>query len=576
MKYIFYCLLILIPVKTSSQGCQSQTKTALSIISELGKKDNSYIQIKTDSLASAIDSSCSKTFLLINQLSGSLQLENGNTKEAQIHFSKALEIAKENNFKIEQKTLYRLMSQVYEFNDNYEEAMKVVSIALNIRCSPKSVMCVKEEVKSLISKAEILRNLGEIEKSIFHLDEAIEQMEQGIYSDSLQRLTISKVMGVIYQEELHDFESALESFLEGLNYAPHGHNSKFIMQNNVGNAYVMMQKVDKAVNYYRKTLDATSDPRYTYRPLVGLGDIYMFMKHNYAKGLEYYSAAYKEAVKTGEDHTINNCLAQIGKAHYFSGEYSKAIKYLNESLNYYKKDSVSKITKVTVLTKKLLLLSEIALVDEGLSLETRQFFTELDTLANRERAIEHDKSLERLKHKIMKDSLQLQDLGFQKKELELKSRNRGLVIVIFCLLGFLAGISLLYRKYKTRTAELEKLNVGLQNLIANNSSSFINTRIEISGAGKNFFVPVEEIIYIEAYQNGSKFHKIDKTSSWTEEPIKNTLEKLPVSFMRINRQSIINIYQIDWVNSSSLKMKNGLELKIGRPYRNDLFNRLRQ
>jgi len=515
-----------------------------------------------------VDKKCASALIYLYQLKGGLYLENKNPSKAIELFENALELAKKENRIEEQKACLGFITDSYEFRDDYLQALEMVDTAIDLKCPSQNRNCLKEGLNLLINKAEVLKNLGKIDSAILELNKATQQLELGVIGDSLQRLQISRVMGIIYQEELRDYDSSLKSFLDGLNYAPKGHPLQFEMQNNVGNAYVMMSQADDAIKYYNKTLDETANPKYTYRPLLGLGDIYSFMQGDFHKGLEYYLQAYDHVVKTGQKHYINTCKAQIGKANYFLGEYNTAIKYLKESLDYYSQENVTKVTKTTLLTKRLILLSEIALLDTNLNQKALDFFEDMDTITNRQQAIEHDESLSRLQN-------ELDEIKFKKKEVELWKGIYALLLVTCGLIGFLGGVFLLYKKNKKQKEELEEINKNLHARLRKKSAVY-DYRIQIKGYGKESLVPVNEIVYITPTKKGAEFHKIDNSIILSELTMDKLQKNLEDPFIRIHRSSIINIDQIDFMNSKYLKMKDGNELPIGRTYKEELRNKLKE
>jgi len=47
-------------------------------------------------------------------------------------------------------------------------------------------------------------------------------------------------------------------------------------------------------------------------------------------------------------------------------------------------------------------------------------------------------------------------------------------------------------------------------------------------------------------------------------------------FIRIYRSTVVNISKIKWVNHTSLMMNDGMELKVGRTYRNEIIDALNE
>lgn len=62
---------------------------------------------------------------------------------------------------------------------------------------------------------------------------------------------------------------------------------------------------------------------------------------------------------------------------------------------------------------------------------------------------------------------------------------------------------------------------------------------------------------------------------WLDISLKSLLDRLNGDkFVRIHRSTIVNLDHVEWVNHSSLKMRNGEDLKIGRTYKKDIIERI--
>jgi two-component system LytT family response regulator len=99
--------------------------------------------------------------------------------------------------------------------------------------------------------------------------------------------------------------------------------------------------------------------------------------------------------------------------------------------------------------------------------------------------------------------------------------------------------------------------------------------------GRSFFVPVEEIDWLEADGNYVRLHTRDRRGP-TAEPhvIRSTLVALeerldPARFARISRSVVVNLDRIevfhDWSHGDRLVvLQDGTELKLSRRYRDRL------
>jgi len=204
------------------------------------------------------------------------------------------------------------------------------------------------------------------------------------------------------------------------------------------------------------------------------------------------------------------------------------------------------------------------------------------------REIEANKIEATYQTKIKTDSINFLSLQNEKQEVEISRRNIGLgtTSIILLLLGFLARYYVkLSEKQKQLNSLLESKNVEL--VFQNNELQKLNEQLEqktkslltkptseaevkeigIHSNDKTFFVPFNNIKYAIAEDDGTRVF-FDDVSKWTKVSLKNFEKELDLnSFVRISRGTVVNVKHIAWINTNTLKMKEGAELKIGRTYK---------
>lgn len=106
-------------------------------------------------------------------------------------------------------------------------------------------------------------------------------------------------------------------------------------------------------------------------------------------------------------------------------------------------------------------------------------------------------------------------------------------------------------------------------------------RIVVKNPGKIYFVPVEEILWIEAAGNYLDVHTGEKTHC-IRETMRNMESQLdPQSFLRIHRSTIVNVNQIKEMkpylqNDFVVILSNGDQLVMSRTYRMNMEKLLRK
>lgn len=123
-----------------------------------------------------------------------------------------------------------------------------------------------------------------------------------------------------------------------------------------------------------------------------------------------------------------------------------------------------------------------------------------------------------------------------------------------------------------KNQELEEINKNLRNA----RSAHVQTqesKIEIKARNKIHMLPLSKIIYVKAEMEGARLFLEDESSIWTSASVKSFVESYSDNgIVLIYRGVAININHIEWVNTSTVKMDNGVELKVGRTYKQDVID----
>ena len=112
-------------------------------------------------------------------------------------------------------------------------------------------------------------------------------------------------------------------------------------------------------------------------------------------------------------------------------------------------------------------------------------------------------------------------------------------------------------------------------IIISDESGNTKSRLIVKEKGRVKFIPLEDIIWLEAYDYYVKIHVKNKFHL-IRESMKKLESRLPSDqFVRIHKSSIINSSFIKEINLSSssdqvLTLINGIDLKVGRIYKEEL------
>ena len=122
-------------------------------------------------------------YLLI--VKGRLSKDRGETKEARALYDEALTLAHDLEDIFMQKNVYNLIATSYELDGNHMLALPIFEKAMNIKCHPDSMACLRQDVKIRFNQSAFYRSLDSIEQAIESLDLADQLMKSHNINDSL-------------------------------------------------------------------------------------------------------------------------------------------------------------------------------------------------------------------------------------------------------------------------------------------------------------------------------------------------------------------------------------------------------
>jgi len=101
--------------------------------------------------------------------------------------------------------------------------------------------------------------------------------------------------------------------------------------NNIAAIYDKKGDIDKALDYYEQSLKLKSDEKEKASTYNNIALIYD-KKGNYQKAIEYLKKAIEIDERTGDYHSVAQCMLNIGEAYRRAKDFYNASKYLNEGL----------------------------------------------------------------------------------------------------------------------------------------------------------------------------------------------------------------------------------------------------
>lgn len=416
-----------------------------------------------------------------------------NTSEGIKYGETALELAKKIKYQYGIAAAYKVISDNYWANSDFENAKQNLEQALNFS-------------QNQLQKADILISYGLIYTSLDQYTLALEYYFKAL---------------AIY-EEIKFEKGAIGAF------------------SNIGNLYYYLKDYDKSIDYINKALVynlKNGNTMETIRNYGNLGNAYTDKK-DYNKGLSYYDKAITLCNEIGQDRSKMINLYSISSLYFQTKEFDKSIEYgkkslevskkLNNSLgllknygmigdNYLEKYKLNKSNKqflnaATENHKNSLELSKSLGIISEISANLNSISSEHELSGNYKQALSSYKEFVRLKDSIFnsenKESIKnLEDkrtIELKDKELEInkliisqEQKQKYFSLIALSLLS-LIGV-LLYRQNKNRkiaNLKLQALNADLEK--ANNTKTrFFNI------LNHDLRTPIANIIQFLHLQNES-------------------------------------------------------------------------
>lgn len=565
----------------AAQDCKEQANNLFDLQKKFSKLKIEKIKSDLDSLIQIASDDCQRAQMIAVLLKGRIQYTEGNYTSASTLFNRSLTFAKDLDDKLYQKQIFDFLASIEQYNGFPNEALKLRNSAKDIPCELLS--CQKQNIKLILNNAVVLVQANRFQEAINTYVRANALLsEYQFENDSIYRVSIFNAIGNIYNTELGDNQASLESYLNALKFCPKGHRAKYLLMNNIGNRLNTLNQLDSSEYYYNKTINEINIDRYLIVPWQGKGDLAIKRKQ-YKQGIDCYKKAIIHAEKANRDNYIYHSKVLLAKAYFLQGNYREAKSLFDSSRAYFKTENTYESEIIEI--DKYIYFNQLALQKPKLGMELYDFYRKYDSIHSVERTNRLDRSIARFEKRITQDSLNQVELLAENQNLTIKNQRQGIWIILLflaCSIFLIYHISRLLKSSKNsnkllvyKNEEIVHINKLLKKRLkeAEQKSLEENTqKLRIKSLGKIYQISDETIRYIKAEDDGVRIF-LEDSSIWSDTSLKNFFAQLnQENFIQIYRSTIINLDFVEWVNNSSLRLNNGVELKIGRTYKEKLLS----
>ena len=256
-------------------------------------------------------------------------------KEAKEHFLKCQSVAKEACRDGDVMLCSAYLGDIEYASQSYLEATKYYktairhytsgSIAIMFKLTPPTFSAIHSKL------ASAFRNASMMVQAIDHYKTAINEAKT-----DRDRLSAHTSLGNLYQS-MGDNNNALEEYKQSIQLAEKlsDHVSLGWAHGNIGNAYLGLNKKDKAVYHLQKSLDLAVEyertPQAIGRTYNNLGTAYQSM-NDLDKAEEYYDLALSQAIYGKDVAGQARVYGNIGNVHMLRKNYERAVPHYGEVL----------------------------------------------------------------------------------------------------------------------------------------------------------------------------------------------------------------------------------------------------
>lgn len=577
MFILFAFLLPNSPI-AQNQFCDNDVTKAINhLYVKYSRLNKAEIKTQIDSLIAILPDSCNRAKIESKFVLGRFYKDNSDFDKANSLFNEALVLAENDSKSVYKKHILTHKSIILHRQGESSKGVDLLENAYNISCHQDSLTCLKYNLSILVNKATIMLNINRYDEAIDSYLLAEQRLKDYGLKDSMYRVSIYNGLGNIYQDNIADLDMAIEFRKKTLQFVPNGHSIKYKLYNNLGNTYKKSMELDSSIYYFNKTISASDNPRNLVVPNQGIGDIKV-IQEKYEEGIQYYKKAVRFSNETKNLKFIESSKALLGKALYLDGQFKESHKlFLDVFKNYNEEERIEYETEEM---RRFELLNKVALYDSNLSNDFYTHLLTVDSINSSETILNLEKSASKYEALLLRDSLARQVLLKENEAEKVKNYRLSTALLIVSLL-LLGGLVYLFRKrFLGQKIKNETLVFQNQELIALNkqlelrATSHIEQKsigndneISIKSKDKTYFVPLHNIKYMQAEDDGVRIY-YDDISKWSDISLVNMQKQLDDSlFVQIFRGTIVNINHIAWINTNTLKMKSGAELKIGRTFK---------
>ena len=565
--------------QTSSNelSCENIHKILIDTREKLVAKEENKILAKVDSLLK-LNANCDNVkieSLIIKGIFGKLK---GDLESAMNTLVEARNMSKSHQYY--QKLISHVISDVHEKNVEYKKAIALLDSVYALPCESQIFNCGKENVALLAAKGRNLRTVGDSESAIESFKIANKVMMDTSVFDSMTQASIYNQMGHIYKKDFGDHRTSMEYYKNASSILPSNKSyNKYGAYNNIGFAYVNLLEFDSARMYFNKTINSDIGARYRIVANQGMAAISV-REEDYDKGIYFYKKALEHSKTVNRKNNIFSNQIFLAKAYFLNEDFLESQTILDEI----EKTNTSNLSKSIKWQLGLYNhLNAVGVMDAKLSKVLYKDFLVNDTLMLDARTRIIDKSVSKYEKLLLRDSLERQVL-LQENEAEKVKNYRLSTILLLLGLLFLGGLVYQFRNLfvsqKKVNEELVFQNQDLteinQQLKQRNESlnmkagDALTTFIQYESNHNSVKLEAHRVKYLQAEDQGIRVY-YDEASNWTDMPLKTLQAQLPDDqFLLIFRGTVVNINFVERVNSTSLKLKDGTELRISRLYKSKI------
>lgn len=445
-------------------------------------------------------------------------------------------------------------------------------------------------VKALVTKS-MCQNYSDLDdesvNTLHFASRLLDSLQLSPKAERFRRFQINNEIGLALKKS-KDFEKSNAYYFKALAIDSISERSVGSVKGNLVANYYSMGDYEQCITFAKEVVANSKTKLSTVvyalddmiRSLIALGQV--------SEAAKYLKVLDEEIGDENSPYYKQNYINAKGNLLVAQGRPHQGIKYLRQAFDYVYAEYPESFRTKQAFAEEIMNAHYLTIDDKTFQQDFKHYKEAMDSIEVSNNRNEILKATIKYEAKIKQDSIDHLALVLENRAYQIRNQRISMVALLFGFLSTGLLAFLLRGRYLRSKEENEKLVFENQELISINQSlqkkmvtvsnpniTKVANTVKFKSLDKIYTIEHHVITHLEAESNGCRVHTIDK-SYWTDKSLKTFKSELPDTiFVQVHRSNIVNLLHVEWVNHATLQLKNGISVKIGRTYKEDIKNAIK-